>query len=416
MSIFDEKDTGGIEETLRALRTRADVASALAFLEETEPETLALQKELTLIEAPTFCEEMRGQRLLTLWKGFGLSGVTKDALGNVYGLLPGKRAGAQTVGTGKGCIVIEAHMDTVFPFGTVKEVKEDGAVLRAPGISDNTRGLALLCSLMRCFQEKNIRTERSIVFLATVREEGLGGFGGLKHFLDEHPDIEACVTVDGPDPDYVIYGGPGIQNWKLHFTGEGGHAYKHYGVVGNPVHAAVRAMDRLVELELPKEPRTCLEITGFHAGTSEGIGAIPSSAELNLNFRSAGAQQLHALADAVMRAVDTGVQEENAFVGHESVHCTVEVTADIPVSVQSRESYLVRSMSAVIRSLSLVPVLDGACPTNASMTIGRGLPGICIGGGGRAGQNHSSGEWFDTTDSFLGVQAAFLELLMIAEG
>ena len=414
MSIFDKKDTGGIEEKLRALRAREDVQRALAFLKVTEPETLTLQKELTLVEAPTFHEEARGERLLALWQGYGLCDVTKDAIGNVYGLLPGKRTDARTVGTGEGCIVIEAHMDTVFPFGTVKAVEEDGAVLRAPGISDNTRGLALLCSLMCCFQEQNIRPERNIVFLATVREEGLGGFGGLKHFLDEHPDIEACVTVDGPDPDYVIYGGPGIQNWKLHFTGEGGHAYKHYGVVGNPVHAAVRAMDRLVKLTLPKEPKTCFEITGFHAGTSEGIGAIPAEAELNLNFRSADAGQLQALADAVTRAVEAGVREENGFVGHESVRCAIEVTADVPVSAQSEESYLVRSMAAVIRSLGLAPVLDGACPTNASMTIGRGLPGICIGGGGRAGQNHSLSEWFDTTDSFLGVQAAFLELLILA--
>ena len=142
--------------------------------------------------------------------------------------------------------------------------------------------------------------------------------------------------------------------------------------------------------------------------TEPYIGAIPAEAELNLNFRSADAGQLQALADAVTRAVEAGVREENGFVGHESVRCAIEVTADVPVSAQSEESYLVRSMAAVIRSLGLAPVLDGACPTNASMTIGRGLPGICIGGGGRAGQNHS------LSDSFLGVQAAFLELLILA--
>lgn len=409
-----EKNTSGIKKKIRELADRAETRQALEYIRCMEPETITIQKELALIEAPTFYEQKRGEQLRRLFSGFGLDAVTMDALGNVYGTLRGKNQNNGEIKAGEDCIVIEAHMDTVFPFGTVKSVHQDGTCLFCPGISDNTRGLALLCSLIRCFKANKIEPDKSIIFLATVREEGLGGFGGIRYFLEQHPRIEACVSVDGPDSDCVIYGGPGIQNWRVKFQSEGGHAFKHYGIVGNPIHAAVRAMNQLITVRLPDTPKTTFEITGFSAGTTEGIGAIPAVAELNLNFRSTDEIKLQKLVQLVKEAIEKGVRDENTYIGHESVHFKIEITADVPVSSQASDNYMVSSMAAVIRHLEMKPTLDGSCPTNASITIGKGIPGICIGGGGRAGANHSMAEWFDTMGSYLGVQAAFLELMLLS--
>lgn len=413
MSIFNQKTSSNLNNKAESLIRRSDIIQALDYIRELEPETLELQKKMVLVEAPTFHEKARGDYLCGLFSELGLCSIEKDGIGNVYGVYPGRK-GPVSIDSGVGCIVIEAHMDTVFPFGTVDTVTEKDSLIYCPGISDNTRGLALLCSLIRCFMHFNIEVDYSIVFLATVREEGLGNLGGIKYFIDKHPEIEACITVDGADSDYVIYGGPGIRTWKLHYYSEGGHAYKHYGAVGNPVHAAIKAMEKLIKIKLPKDPKTTFEITGFHAGTSEGIGAIPAEADLILNFRSESEEELKKLIHAIEFAAREGANAENEFVGCTSVGYEIEVLGEAPVSTQSIDSYMVTSMATVIKCLDMEPILDGNCPTNASITIAKKIPGICIGGGGRAGANHSVSEWFDTKDSYLGVQAAFLELMLLA--
>ena len=44
-------------------------------------------------------------------------------------------------------VLIEGHLDTVFPFGTVHGVEERDGFLYAPGIGDDTRALAMLLGL-----------------------------------------------------------------------------------------------------------------------------------------------------------------------------------------------------------------------------------------------------------------------------
>lgn len=72
-------------------------------------------------------------------------------------------------------------------------------------------------------------------------------------------------------------------------------------------------------------------------------------------------------------------------------------------------------MSEAIKALGMTPVIDRSCPTNASAAMGCGIPAICVGGGGRAGANHSVNEWFDSKEAYLGVQAAFLQMAASAE-
>ena len=70
-------------------------------------------------------------------RGDRLSDVEMDAEGNVMGVRKGTGGG--------GMLAVLAHLDTVFPEGTDVKVKRQGTWLAAPGIGDNTRGLAF-CS------------------------------------------------------------------------------------------------------------------------------------------------------------------------------------------------------------------------------------------------------------------------------
>ena len=93
---------------------------------------------LTEIEAPPFKEQRRAEAFLARLKALGLASAAIDAEGNVVGIRKGTGSGPK--------LVISAHLDTVFPAGTDVKVKERDGKLYAPGISDNTRGLAVLLS------------------------------------------------------------------------------------------------------------------------------------------------------------------------------------------------------------------------------------------------------------------------------
>ena len=97
----------------------------------------------------------------------GLRNVRVDAVGNVLGERPGRRA--------RPHVLVAAHLDTVvFPEGTDLTVKRDGSILRGPGIGDNCRGVAVLVGIARAMQEAPLETEGSVTFVANVGERRRG--------------------------------------------------------------------------------------------------------------------------------------------------------------------------------------------------------------------------------------------------
>ena len=140
------------------------VKEAMKFIQEDERNTIEEQKELVLIEAPTREEEKRAAVMMEKFKALGLENVHIDRGGNVVGLRRGSGKGPK--------VLIEGHLDTVFPFGTVHGVEERDGFLYAPGIGDDTRALAMLLGLLRALNQNEIKTFGDIVFVATTREEG----------------------------------------------------------------------------------------------------------------------------------------------------------------------------------------------------------------------------------------------------
>ena len=98
--------------------------------------------KLTEIPAPPFGEEPRARAYMAMLKDAGLENVEMDAEGNVMGLRRGKSGGAVPL------LAVAAHLDTVFPEGTDVKVKRQGTRLLAPGIGDDTRGLAFVLALI----------------------------------------------------------------------------------------------------------------------------------------------------------------------------------------------------------------------------------------------------------------------------
>src|SRR4029453_7767801 len=123
-----------------------------------------------------FKEQARAKAFMEMLWLAGLSDVEMDAEGNVMGVRRG-------LGTDGGMLLVNAHLDTVFPEGTDVRVKREGMRLLAPGIGDDTRGLAALLAGIRAMDAAAIVARRDILFVGNVGEEGEGDLRGIKYLL-----------------------------------------------------------------------------------------------------------------------------------------------------------------------------------------------------------------------------------------
>src|ERR1035441_10064651 len=135
-------------QTAAELSDDATVRTAMEPARRNEPRTLDLQTRLCEIPAPPFQEAVRGQELQRLFQELGLRDVRIDAAGNVIGVRPGKAA--------RPNLVFAAHLDTVFPEGTSVKVTREGDILKAPGIGDDCRGLAVMLAVIRALNDGHV--------------------------------------------------------------------------------------------------------------------------------------------------------------------------------------------------------------------------------------------------------------------
>ena len=96
-------------------------------------------------------------------------------------------------------MLIEGHLDTVFPEGTDVTVKHEGDKLVAPGIGDDDRGLAVVLAVARAFEKAGVQTNGTVYFVGNVGEEGPGNLRGTRHLLTKElkGKIDYFITVDG---------------------------------------------------------------------------------------------------------------------------------------------------------------------------------------------------------------------------
>src|SRR5829696_6943996 len=276
--------------------TNATVKRALDRIKADNAWTLDQQVSICEIPAPPFKESVRGAEYKRRLEALGLT-VRIDSIGNVI---------AERRGTGTGpTVMIAGHLDTVFPEGTDVKVKREGTMLRGPGIGDDCRGLAVLLAVARTLVKSNIQTPGTITFVATVGEEGLGDLRGVKYLFREglKGQIDRFVSIDGTGLG-LTHVAVGSLRYRVTFKGPGGHSYGAFGMV-NPIQALGRAMARIADFEVPREPKTTFNVGRIGGGTS--VNAIPFEAWAEVDMRSADPGALAALDARFKTLVDSAV-------------------------------------------------------------------------------------------------------------
>jgi tripeptide aminopeptidase len=383
----------------------APVKAAVQAARDDEARTIADQVRLCEIPAPPFKEAARGKAYAEAFRALGLKNVRIDKEGNVLGERPGLAA--------RPHLVFSAHLDTVFPEETNVKVTREGDVLRGPGIGDDCRGLAVVLAVVRALDKGGVQTPGTITFVGTVGEEGLGDLRGVKALFRDtlKGQVDRFVSIDGTGLG-ITHIGVGSLRYRVAFKGPGGHSYGAFGLA-NPIHALGRAIGKIADLQVPRDPKTTFNVGRIGGGTS--VNSIAFESWMEVDMRSADAAALKSVDANFHKAVDTALAEENErWNNNGRLSVEKQPVGDRPAGRTPADSAIVEAAVSATKALGLSVTLDEGS-TDANIPMSLGIPAVTIDGGGRGTGAHSLGETFDTTNSWQGTQRATLLAIALAQ-
>ncbi|MBI5689565.1 MAG: M20/M25/M40 family metallo-hydrolase, partial [Verrucomicrobia bacterium] len=328
---------------------------------------------LTEIPAPPFKEEQRAAAYARLLREVGLADVTTDAEGNVLGLWRGRPGGSAPL------LAVAAHLDTVFPEGTDVKVKRDGTRLMAPGIGDDTRGLAFLLAAIRAMRGAGVETPGDILFIGNVGEEGPGDLRGVRYLFTRSPwkdRIRRFISIDGGNNDLVTNGALGSRRYRVTFKGPGGHSWGAFGQV-SPAFAMGNAIAALGRLTVPRHPKVSYNVGVISGGTS--VNSIPHEVAMEVDLRSVSPEELRKVEASFLRLVADAVAEENATRATTFGRVSVEskLMGDRPSGVTAPDTLELRQVTATMKAFGKVPVWNTGS-TDANIPISLGIPAFAL--------------------------------------
>jgi tripeptide aminopeptidase len=387
-----------------AILANVSVVKTLADLKADDDATFAEQKRITEIPAPPFKEKVRADYYLKRMQELGFKDATIDAEGNVIALRKG-------TGGGRPKLVVSAHLDTVFPEGTDVTVKEADGITKAPGIGDDSRGLAAMLSLIGAMNANGIATVGDVLFVGTVGEEELGNLRGVKALFRDHTDIDGFISIDGLGITRVVNQGTGSHRYEMIFKGPGGHSFQEFGLP-SAIHAMGRAIARIADLQTPSEPKTTFTVGTVSGGTS--VNAIAAEARMRVDMRSDSTDELLKLEARLLDLVKQAVADENARWKTDKLTVEIKLIGDRPAGIVALDSPIVQATQRAVGAITRGPrVTFAGSSTDSNLAMSLGIPAGTMGGGGEGGNWHSRNEWYKPVDGYLGPQNAFLTILML---
>jgi len=394
-----------VEAASQSILANPKVIKALEDIKADDGPALAEQKRITEIPAPPYKEKQRAEYFLKRLVELGFKDASIDAEGNVIALRKGS-------GGGRPRLVVSAHLDTVFPEGTDVTVKEKDGVILAPGIGDDSRGLAALLSMIKSLNANSIATVGDVMFVGTVGEEELGNLRGVRALFRDHADIDGFISIDGLGVTKVVNQATGSHRYEMTFKGPGGHSFQEFGLP-SAIHAMGRAIAKISELQTPSDPKTTFTVGTVSGGTS--VNAIAAEAKMAVDMRSNSTEELLKLEGRLLDLVRQAAVEENARWNSDKLSVEIKLIGDRPAGIVAMDSPIVQATQRAVTVLTRAPrVTIAGSSTDSNLAMSMGIPAVTIGGGGEGGNWHSRNEWYRPVDAYLGPQSALLTTLVLA--
>jgi tripeptide aminopeptidase len=407
------------------------VHAAFQWFHLQERRMMQWQQELVSIAAPPFGEHNRAAWLAERFRELGLQQVEIDPEGNVLGCYPRCVQGGvhgRPPGGRRPCVLLSAHIDTVFPIDTPINPLLEANRLHAPGACDNGAGIVGMLAIAAALESSGMELPCDLLFAGNVGEEGEGDLRGMRYLYGASPErerIAANVVLDGAGSEVVVTQALGSRRYLVTVEGPGGHSWTDAGTP-NPIVVLSRAIAAMSEMALPTSPRTTLNIGTIEGGSS--VNAIPERATARFDLRSLEMEQLVRLEVGLHRVVEDAVLAANASVaggknkrpverpGNRDgpLQFRIKRIGDRPAGKLEADSSLLKAVHAVDRHLG-IRTEPRVASTDANIPLSLGIPALSIGAGGDGGGIHTRNEWYDAAGRELALKRILLLLLLASD-
>jgi glutamate carboxypeptidase len=235
---------------------------------------------------------------------------------------------ATLTGTGKGAVLLMAHMDTVFAKGAAaaRPFRIDGTRAHGPGVSDDKAGIVTAITALKILDELKFKDYARITLMLNTNEEtGSRGSRVLIEKLAKEHDVTLNLEA-GRAGDGITIWRKGSGTIKLEVRGRASHAGASPELGRNAVMELAHQMLQLSKLA-SADKGTTINFTVIKGGDRKNV--IPDYAEADADIRAVVSEEF----DRVER--DLAAAINNKLIADTEVKTTM--TRSFPVMPQNAQ-------------------------------------------------------------------------------
>jgi len=344
---------------------REDILRHIPTLEKAAQE----QRDLLLanlvmigeIPSPTFHETDRLEFVKNRFTEADMQNCSTDEVGNTVGLLPGKE--------GERTILMVAHADTVFSEKVDHTISVGRDKIVGPGVADNSLGLAVLSTIPAFLQYMDIELDSNLLLMGTTRSLGQGNLEGLRFFLDNSTiPIHTGVSIEGAQLGRLSFSSVGMLRGVITCKVPEEEDLLRMTDV-NAIVTINEVINKIIDIRLPKRPRTHIIMGAINAGHSYNTAA--TKATLQFEVRSETAEIVQQIRDQLEEIVAEVSSRSGMFVKLDIV------ATRRPGGIKFRHP-LSRVTRAIMETMDIEPEIRPSI-SELSAFISHDIPAITVG-------------------------------------
>ena len=275
-------------------------------------------------------------------------------------------------GTGKGRILVIAHIDTVFDPGAVAQrpFRIEGDRAHGPGVGDEKAGVVNAIVALKILHDTGFKNFATITLLIETSEErGSPGTTKLIQTLATQHDVEFNMEPGDP-PDVITVWRKGSTNVQIQVKGRAAHAGVAPQDGRNAATELIHQLDSIKDAAPLSGDGPTLNLTLLKAGERSNI--IPKDAEATLSLRIRKPEEREQVLDRLRNAAArTAVPDTSVTVTASPGYPPLMQTAEVDALADRAQKIYAEigkqvgrggnggaSESAVVQSVG-TPALDG---------------------------------------------------------
>ena len=275
-------------------------------------------------------------------------------------------------GTGKGRILVIAHIDTVFDPGAVAQrpFRIEGDRAHGPGVGDEKAGVVNAIVALKILHDTGFKNFATITLLIETSEErGSPGTTKLIQTLAAQHDVEFNMEPGDP-PDVITVWRKGSTNVQIQVKGRAAHAGVAPQDGRNAATELIHQLDSIKDAAPLSGDGPTLNLTLLKAGERSNI--IPKDAEATLSLRIRKPEEREQVLDRLRNAAArTAVPDTSVTVTASPGYPPLMQTAEVDALADRAQKIYAEigrqvgrggnggaSESAVVQSVG-TPALDG---------------------------------------------------------